>query len=308
MNIRNFRWEDLPAIADCMNQWSEAFGHTNRVTTEQIERIWRAPYNHPDRDAFVAQQPDGGIVGYTIADFADEPHHAFGVYQVLPGHPEIGRALIQTAIDHFKALAFANRAPDVPIYMDWRISQQDTEAVALCEAQGFEQVRQFYTMRITLDPAKPIPSVALPEGFTRKPFTADDLPAVYEAKVDIFQDHWGEAHDSLDEWRNDIEQPNFDPSLWWIAYAGDEIAGMVLSQPFSDKLGWVGIVGVRRAWRKHGLAQALLQQCFAEYQRRGHEAVDLGVDSNSQTNAVMLYQRVGMHIRQTTLYYRAVLR
>jgi mycothiol synthase len=67
-------------------------------------------------------------------------------------------------------------------------------------------------------------------------------------------------------------------------------------------------VGVRRAWRKRGLAQALLRQCFAEYQRRGYQRVELGVDSDSPTNAVALYERAGMHVHQRVLYYRKTLR
>jgi ribosomal protein S18 acetylase RimI-like enzyme len=66
----------------------------------------------------------------------------------------------------------------------------------------------------------------------------------------------------------------------------------------------VGIVGVRRPWRRQGLAHALLRQCFAEYQRRGWQHVDLGVDSDSSTQAVALYERAGMHVRARQLYYR----
>lgn len=307
MNIRNFRWDDLPALADLMNRHAEAYGRTSRITVEQIERVWRAPYNHPEQTAFVAVESDGIMLGYTIADLFDEPNQAFGVYQVLPGHPEVGKALMEAATEHFKSVAFANSPPDMQISMDWRVSEQDTEAIGLCEAQGYEQVRQFYTMRIALD--QQISPTSLPEGFTLRPFAPEHLTTVYEAKVDIFQDHWGGQHDPLSEWESDIARPDFDPSLWWIAYAEDgSVAGMVLSQPASDTTGYVGIVGVRRAARKKGLAQALLQICFAEYQRRGFGFVHLGVDSNSQTNAVALYQRVGMHIHQTILYYRAVLR
>ncbi len=306
MDIRKFRWEDLPALVDLMNEHAEAFDRPNHVTLEQVEKRWRAPYNHPDENAFVAQEADGHIIGYTIADLMDEPHYAIGVYQVLPGNPEAGRALMQAATNCFMEAALANSAPDVSIMMDWHLSPLDTEAIALCGEQGFQQVRQFYTMRMPLD--HPIPTAALPPGFSRRPFTPHDLDKVFDAKVEIFRDHWGGQHDSFDEWRSDINQAGFDPDLWWVIYAEDEIAGMVLSQPSNQEIGWVGIVGVRRAWRKRGLAQTMLLQCFAEYQRRGFHYVQLGVDSNSPTKAVALYERVGMHIQNTVLYYRHILR
>ncbi|MBL8165042.1 MAG: GNAT family N-acetyltransferase [Anaerolineae bacterium] len=306
MHIRTFRWEDLPALVEMMNRHAEALGKSSRVTVEEVERTWRTPYNHPDRDAFVAVGADGQIIGYTIADILDDPHQAFGVYQVLSGNRAAGSVLMQAASDHFHAMALANADPDKPITMDWRVTSTNADAISLCEEQGFEQVRQFYTMRIALD--QPLPAAVLPPGFALRPFTLDDLAAVYDAKVEMFQDHWGDQHDPLHEWRSTVEAPHFDPSLWWVAYAGDAIAGIVLSQPTTAETAWVGILGVRRAWRKQGLAQALLQLCFAEYQRRGLREVFLGVDSNSQTNAVKLYQRAGMHIHQTVLYYRQYLR
>lgn len=306
MQIRNFRWDDLPVIVDFMNTHNETFGLQTRTTIEQIERSWRMPYNFPERDIFVAQHPDGRIVGYTIADLLDEPNYAYGIYQVLPGNMQVGRALMQAATDHFRSTALANSAPDVPIAMEWRLPDHNQEPIELCKEQGFEQVRQFYTMRIMLD--QPIQPVLLPDGFVCRPFSAADLEGVHRAKVEIFEDHWGDQHDPLEEWKSQIEHPQFDPTLWWIAYSGDAIAGMVLSQPLNQERAGIGIVGVRRQWRGLGLANALLLQCFAEYQRRGFQSVELGVDSNSQTNAVKLYQRAGMTIHQTILYYRHLLR
>lgn len=306
MNIRNFRWDDFPALVDLMNAHAAALGRESRVTLEQVEPRWRAPYNHPERDCFIAQETDGRLVGFSIADPTDQPHHANGVYQVLPGYREVGRALMQAATDHFLRTALIESTPDAPITMQWTLPDQAHEAVGLFEAEGYQQVRQFYTMRIALD--QPITSPPLPDGFTLSPFTPDQLLAVYEAKIEAFHDHWDAQHSPLDEWRSDIEAPGFDPSLWWIAYDGDQVAGMVLSQPNGAEGGWIGIVGVRRAWRKRGLAQALLRQCFAEYQRRGYQRVELGVDSDSPTNAVELYERAGMHVHQRVLYYRKTLR
>ncbi len=304
--IRNFQWHDLPALVNFMNEHNADAGNSARVTIDQIERSWRAPYNHPERDAFVAVQADGSLLGYAIADLLDEPNYAYGVYHAFLGHRDAAHGLMQAVTQHFLTTALAQSAPDVPITLDWRLSPHDHEALALCAEQGFEQVRQFYTMRIDLDGA--VAPTALPAGLTLKPFTPPQLPAVYQAKTEIFADHWGGQYDSLQEWQDRIAQPHFDPTLWWIAYADDAIVGMVLSETFSDVSASIGIVGVQRAWRKRGVAQALLMQCLAEYQRRGFRQLELGVDSTSATNAVALYERVGMHIHNTILYYRHQLR
>jgi hypothetical protein len=66
-------------------------------------------------------------------------------------------------------------------------------------------------MRITLD--QPMNTPLLPVGFVRRPFEAAHLDAVITAKVEAFLDHWGDQHDTLDEWRHAIKQDNFDASL-----------------------------------------------------------------------------------------------
>ncbi|GAB4514496.1 MAG: GNAT family N-acetyltransferase [Anaerolineae bacterium] len=305
MQTRQFRWEDLPQLVDFMNRYATVNGRRATSTLEHIEKSWRAPQNHPEDDAFVSVE-DGQIVGYTIADLLDDPHYAFGVYQVMPGHHEAARALMQAATERFQTVAFAKSPPDVDIALDWMIPQVNQEAITLCEMQGFPLVRQFYKMRIGLN--EPIEAQPLPAGFVRRPFVASQLEAVMAAKVEAFQDHWGEQHDTIEEWQYTIDQDNFDASLWWVIYDDDQIVGTLLSYPFNERSGYVSIVGVRPAWRKRGLAQAMLTQCFATYQERGFEDVYLDVDSDSSTNALALYQRVGMRVHDCRLYYRHVLR
>ena len=55
-------------------------------------------------------------------------------------------------------------------------------------------------------------------------------------------------------------------------------------------LGYIDTVGVRRAYRRRGLASALLRRCFADYLgSRGVTSVCLEVDGESLTNALALY-------------------
>lgn len=305
MEIRNFRFEDLPGLVAFMNRYAEAVGRQATFTVEQIERSWRAPHNHPEDDAFLAIE-NGEIVGYTISDLLDKPQYAFGVYQVLPEHHAASQALMTATTAHFRAVAFEASPPDVEIALDWIIPQANKEAIEWCEAQGFPLVRQFFTMRMTL--AEPVIALTLPAGFVRRPFEVSHLDAVVTAKVEAFEDHWGDQHDTFDEWQHAIQQDNFDASLWWIVYADDDIAGILLSYPANTERSYISILGVRRAWRKRGLAQTMLSQCFAEYQRRGFTHVYLDVDSDSPTRAVALYERMGMHVHNSTRYYRHVLR
>jgi len=61
-------------------------------------------------------------------------------------------------------------------------------------------------------------------------------------------------------------------------------------------MGWVSTLGVRRPWRKKGLALALLHHSFGEFYRCGKTKVGLGVDSGSLTGALDLYKKAGMSV------------
>jgi ribosomal protein S18 acetylase RimI-like enzyme len=71
--------------------------------------------------------------------------------------------------------------------------------------------------------------------------------------------------------------------------------------------GWVDDLGVRRAWRRRGLALALLQHSFREFYKRGTRKVGLGVDASSLTGATRLYEKAGMHVaRQFNSYFKVL--
>ena len=55
------------------------------------------------------------------------------------------------------------------------------------------------------------------------------------------------------------------------------------------------------------MGQALLQQAFGEFYRRGRPWVGLGVDASNPTGATRLYERAGMAVsKQFDLYQKMV--
>jgi GNAT superfamily N-acetyltransferase len=99
-----------------------------------------------------------------------------------------------------------------------------------------------------------------------------------------------------------VKRDDFDPSLWFVAFDGEEIAGFSLCS-YEQGEAWVGELGVRRPWREKGLGLAFLHHSFGEFYRRGVRSVVLNVDSQSLTGATRLYTRAGMHpVEQTDIY------
>jgi ribosomal protein S18 acetylase RimI-like enzyme len=140
---------------------------------------------------------------------------------------------------------------------------------------------------------------------------ADQVRTVALTDQEIFRDHWGffeqPAEEVVSDWRHWVDNDQeHDPRLWFVAIEGDQIVGLSLCSPTSPQdpqMAWVHSLGVKRPWRRHGIALAMLHYTFGQFYRRGTHKVGLGVDAQSLTGAMRLYEKAGMHpARQETLY------
>jgi ribosomal protein S18 acetylase RimI-like enzyme len=86
-----------------------------------------------------------------------------------------------------------------------------------------------------------------------------------------------------------------------------QIAGYSLCR-YRMGIGWVGTLGVRRAWRKRGLGEALLLHSFCEFYKRGMQTIGLGVDAENPTGATRLYKKAGMYVAAEYVIYEKELR
>jgi len=134
----------------------------------------------------------------------------------------------------------------------------------------------------------------------------DDKPLhamIQEARADNHEN----APISFEGWRTlMIERDSFDPTLWFLAAAGDEIVGAALCPRYPGQ-GWVRQVAVARNWRRRGVARALLQHAFGEFHKRGNHSVGLVVDSYNRTGARSLYESLGMRLdRQHDRYEKSL--
>lgn len=108
-----------------------------------------------------------------------------------------------------------------------------------------------------------------------------------------------------------LHEEDYDPNLWFLAIAGDEIAGAALCRRKSweaEDAGWVRSLFVRRPWRRQGLALALLHHVFQEFKHRGKKQVGLGVDAQNLTGATKLYEKAGMRIKRQFDHYELELK
>jgi mycothiol synthase len=164
-------------------------------------------------------------------------------------------------------------------------------------------------MEIELNEAPRTP--VWPDGIELRPFVLQaQNQGVFEAHEEAFSDHWGHTPGTFERWQHHMTgREDFDPSLWFIAWDARfaQIAGYSLCR-YRMGIGWVGTLGVRRAWRKRGLGEALLLHSFGEFYKRGTKTIGLGVDAENPTGATRLYKKAGMHIAAEYVIYEKELR
>jgi mycothiol synthase len=181
----------------------------------------------------------------------------------------------------------------------------DTAAVPLVEKRGYRPVRHFYRMIVDLQDPPPEPD--WPVGFEAAVVREGEERLLYETIEEAFAEEWGRPRHSFEDWQQTVfTMEAFDPSLCFLVRAGDDVvAAEMCSRRFG--MGFVGSIGVRKAWRRRGLGNALLLHGFGELHRRGERRVGLGVDAENPTGATHLYESVGMRVAwQATTYEKAL--
>ena len=298
---------DVQALVDLGNAVYIALGDERRNTPEEVRMNLEAPDFDAAHDTFIAEQ-GGQVIGYADLDFHPATGRGWSMFLLHPDHWDdaLGRELLRRVEARCLERGAVECPPEMALRVHRNAVDSDHKSIALFEATGYEHIRTFNQMKMELD--HPMDAPPLPEGLTLRPVElARDAYAIYQADQDAFADHWGFEGNTFEEIDHYyFHHPKADPSLWLIAYDGDEIAGFCLNRRFGDEdpsMGWVWDLGVRRPWRKRGLGSALLRRSLALFQERGFTRAALGVDSDSLTNALALYERVGMRVYKRTRIY-----
>jgi mycothiol synthase len=313
--------DDVDIAVELANLCSIEWIGQPEFEAHQFRTDWQSPTLNPKTDLRLVFAPDGTLVGYGGV-WDSEPHVQMNGWGNV--HPEYRGQGIGTYLAAWVETRARGSIPKAPEGARVAVGQmklaQDTPGRDLLLAQEYQLLRHFLRMEIAMDGPPPEPT--LPEGVGIR--TLADLPgtegerlwAVIHAERDIFRDHWSYVEMPLqaeyDEWRHWIEHdPDHDPSLWFLAMAGDEVVGVSLCQlkmAEDPDMSYAMSVGVRRSWRRKGVALALLHHTFGEFYRRGKRKVALDVDAHSLTGATRLYEKAGMHMTRQSAVYEKELR
>jgi len=319
--LRGFRGvEDYSRMLACINGSKAADGVERSDTLEDMTNNY-AHLHHCDTETDMCMAEfDGQVVGYSrvwweIDQYAQQ-WTGFQVAFVLPAWRKkgIGSTLLcfnegRLAQIYAGLKATAEIPAEMPGVYDAFVSETERATANLLEQHGYKAIR--YAFEMVRPDLQDIPICPLPDGLEVRPVQPEHLRMIWEASNDAFQDHWGYIPEPWEEYQRIQNSPDFDPTLYRVAWDGDQIAGMVLNfinkgqnEEYGRIRGYTENICVRRPWRKRGLARALIALSLEALKHRGMTHAALGVDAENLSGALHLYESMGYAVVKRSTIYR----
>jgi mycothiol synthase len=270
------------------------------IEKDDIRDEWNA--RPPEERVLVAIDSAGAIVA-VANDTSRRPPRLRGHVHVHPEHRNHGLGTRLTRwVERRIANVSGEDADDATL--EFQIGEVNTTAARLLGELGYERRRRTLRMERVLpdNEAPPLIDGVAVRAMRRH----EEERAVHAALEDAFTDHWDNHPRTYEEFESSFFGGSwFDPSLSFVADDGGEIAGIALCTVFNEEaMGWIAWLGVRRQWRRRGVALAMLRHAFAEFDARGLTSAGLGVDAESLTGAPRVYERAGMRTTRSYAIYR----
>jgi ribosomal protein S18 acetylase RimI-like enzyme len=249
-------------------------------------------------DHWLVAQALGQVVGLGLVDSWLEGDGTW-VYLVLGWVlPEwrgqgIGTQLLQRMEATARQLA-ARDHPGEKFELAGNASSTELDSTVLLLNEGYSAA--YTVLEFDLPPDAVVSEHPLPAGVEVRPVLPEHLRSIAECVDACYRDEFDQGR-FLDEFNVEwyaqrLAQPPHDLPLYQVAWAGDQIIGQVLSVVEAGSAE-VFEVSVLPAWRRKGVARALLGRTLGELRKRGTPVIRLHTVAEFKTRARDLYQSVG---------------
>ena len=223
VEVRPPRRDEAEAIVEAYNAATQSLYGTAETSLDDLVLWFDSPSLDTERDAVVALLPDGRVGAYADITDVSQKHADYHTdLRFRPGREELAGRLLdamerrarETALDSAELRGFADA--------------RDEAARRVFESRGYAPVRHSFRMLIDLDPPPPPPE--WPDGIAVREFRpGEEDERVYEVHMEAFADMWAFTRSPYEEWRFWMMREPFDPTLWFLACDGEEIAGFCLA-------------------------------------------------------------------------------
>jgi mycothiol synthase len=290
--FRPYRPDDVVPVTALMNVLEQAGGAGHHFAAGEVGARM-ARIQDPGQDTRLVLAADGSLAALGVAippPPGGSQARAEGGVRPDCRHRGIGRALLAWQFQRATA-QHAARAPEATWAIQAGAGTADPDAHRLFRRFGLNLVRYFHEMSAPTAGGR---AARRPAGLRVTAYAAGLRAAVHQAHAEAFADHWGFEPRPLDDWaRRTVGADLFRADLSRVALDGGQVAGYLLAYDAAGGGLHLGQIGTRRPWRKRGLASALVADSLAAAAAAGLATASLGVDADSPTGAVAVYERLG---------------
>lgn len=260
-------------------------------------------------DTVLVAEVGGAIIGYTWLEWWTETTGVRLFLSQAALLPEwrgrgIGTAMLGWAETRLRAVA-AGQAETRPAFLGANATETEEDDTALLHDAGYRPA--FTITEFEASAPGTQPDAPLPEGLALRPLEAEHFLTVGRSVTESYAVSTFSVEPSDDEDHQKREWlGGFDPSLCFVAWDGEQVAGQVLCRLDRGR-GEMAEVSVRAPWRRRGLARALLARALRAFHERGVMRVRLHTVAENQFGSVRLYRSVGFEPIKDHVRYRKVM-
>jgi ribosomal protein S18 acetylase RimI-like enzyme len=278
---------DAKAIAELANAHELSIDEQSSLFSEQGALDFIAGYIDPS-------------VTYLIS-FDDEPDFS----AVLNLHPDSVKSRYFTDIyakpqlenlDNVVRWAIELAESEHPDWKMWPSANfLDKRLQSAWTSQGFEFLRRYYTMRMSISE---VPTIRKIKGLEIRVIDLANPAEVaiwHKLHQNSFSRHFGFAPRELEKWSELVIDASTDSNGVFIAFKDGEPVGFCQcnDEYAEDNKGNISILGVAQESQGLGIGEALLQTGIVYSASKGYDTLELNVDTGNESGALKLYEKVG---------------
>jgi len=290
---------DLHGVAALLDAYDIAQLGDPDPNLGRLRGDWESPWFEPERDATVAVDPEGRVLGYAeYATRTDDPGLARTEGFAI-AHPGAGASLTTWLVDTVdeRSRARLGRGGGERWFA---MSEVDATMMREAESRGWPEIRRFAHLRRDLIPAPPADQGPLRDGATIRPMRRPDDERVAHAVLEeAFATDFGWQPTPFEAWAGEVfGSPGFvEESLLLLEVDGTAV-GVCLEWRLDGEVAWIADVGVVPSAQRRGYGSALLRRAFGDLAGAGYAHAQLNVDMANETQAMRVYQAAGMRERR----------
>lgn len=309
--FRHFEGEsDYPKMLAIFTNLHAAEQYSGETTLQSLKAEYTNLSNCDPHDDIIFAEVNGKTIAFCRFNWEREVSSQNYIYYVMfrvdPAWQNMGieKALIDWGESRGRHYASVLHEGEAGFFLAFSRETDQTRLQVLTDS-GYEIKRYYHSMsRDLID----LPESPRPAGITVRPALPKDFRKVWEAANEAFKDEYG-ASEPTEEWyQSYLTGPFFQPTIWQVAWDGDEVVGSVqnyISLEENERegrlRGYTEAISVRREWRGRGVARGLICRSMAMFKLLNMDEVALTADTENPTGAMRLYTGLGYRHYLTSL-------